>query len=759
MARLTTRGFIELDQIPQRALLAAELGGRPRPPPLPAYPGQDIATATAQLDHDARFDAAPGMLPAVRLVCYTVPDAWLLIGDGLDGVVITRDGLVVRRPAMFSDIVNRAEGRLAIDLPEAGHLDDAFVGFDTSWRNYYHWTCFALAKSGLAAALLPRHPIVLPDMAGRDGAYRPANWRHTLALHGLAERSRTLGPGAWRVGALHFLWTEREPPTDILYATAIRAHFDRVARAIPSRPLPRRILIARRGAGARITPDDAELLRRTAEAAGFTTYHFEDIDAETQLALARQATHIIGAHGAGLANLMYAQPGTRVLEINQRLDHAAMLRPWFYQLAALRGQPYMFLDASIGDLTAARLSEAIGRLDDAPSTAGRGFAGPAFPDAIKDLRATAAAANDVVFFRRSRERRAPPAAPAFTFGPFRAETAARYYGETWCAETGLYVAAEMDVFDICLLARGNTVFRCPELHLNDALIHTLLRSHAANPTRLREQAGTCVLLLGPGHRIWGHWLVDFLPKLALLHDCGYDLDRLTYLLPDDAPAFGVGLLDLLGIKPDRLLRYDPTSERVRAEQLLIPTMLRSNSRTTRLFARAVRTLRARILARDPPPPDAPPTPSRVFISRARSGRQGRTLRNRARIEAIAADAGFAIVHPEQLPLIDQVRLFAGARQIMGEYGSALHGTIFSPAGTVVAALRGTGSPIAGFLQSAIGHSLHQPTGYVFGHTADDRLESFSVDEADLRRCLDLAFNTLDTVVDDTTADIMAPQPA
>jgi capsular polysaccharide biosynthesis protein len=373
------------------------------------------------------------------------------------------------------------------------------------------------------------------------------------------------------------------------------------------------------------------------------------------------------------------------------------------------------------------------------------------PDAIEDLSAAAAQADDVVFFRRSPEGRNPPAAPDFAFGPFPAETAARYYGETWCAETGLYVAAGIDVLGVCLPARGSTVFRCPELHLHDELIHMLLRSQAGNATRLRAQAGTCVLLLGPGHRIWGHWLVDFLPKLALLHDCGYDLDRLTYLLPDDAPAFGVGLLNLIGIKPDRLLRYDPATECVRAEQLLIPTMLRSNSRTTRLFAPAVRTLRARILARHPAPLDALPTPSRVFISRARSGRQARTLRNRARVEAIAAEAGFTIVHPEHLPLIDQVRLFAGASHIMGEYGSALHGTIFSPPGTVVAALRGTGSPIAGFLQSSIGRALRQPTGYVFGPTENDRLESFTVDEADLRRCLDFAF--------DTNADIMAPQPA
>jgi capsular polysaccharide biosynthesis protein len=376
------------------------------------------------------------------------------------------------------------------------------------------------------------------------------------------------------------------------------------------------------------------------------------------------------------------------------------------------------------------------------------------PDAILDLRATADRAEDIVFFRRSPERRYAPAPPAFVFGPYPPETAARYRNEVWVAETGLYIAAGLDVAGLCLPARGNTIFRCPELHLTDDVVRALLGAYANEnrAARVRVQSGRCVLLVGPGHRIWGHWLVDFLPKLALLLECGYDLEQLTYLLPSDAPAFGAALLDLVGIPHDRILRYDPISERVRPDELLIPTMLRSNARTSPLFARAVRTLAARITARHAMSTAADsPCPTRVFLSRARSGREARALRNRARIEAMAAEAGFAIVHPEHMPLIDQVRLFAGASHIMGEYGSALHGTIFSPAGTVVAALRGTGSPIAGFLQSSIGRALRQPTGYVFGPTENDRLESFTVDEADLRRCLDFAF--------DTNADIMAPQPA
>jgi capsular polysaccharide biosynthesis protein len=370
------------------------------------------------------------------------------------------------------------------------------------------------------------------------------------------------------------------------------------------------------------------------------------------------------------------------------------------------------------------------------------------PDGVDDLRAAAAAGGpDLAYFPRSPARRSLPAPPRFTFGPFPAATAARYYAETWEWETGLYVGRGLEVVGPYLPARRGTLLACPELYLHRDSLAAMLRAPGPSPG-LREVAGACVLLAGPGHRIWGHWLVDFLPRLAVLREAGYDLDRLTYLLPDDTPAWADAWLALFGIPAGRILRHAAWGERIRPERLLIPTTLRTNSRTTPAFAPAVRTLRALLAARhnlSPPPGGTPP---RIFVSRALSGREGRSLRNRARIEALAAEAGFAIVHPEHMPLLDQVRLFAHARQVIGEYGSALHATLFGGPGVVVAALRGDGSPVAGFLQSAIGHALRQPTGYVFGSTVDDTLESFAVEEADLRHCLTLAFG-----------DTMALQPA
>jgi capsular polysaccharide biosynthesis protein len=90
-----------------------------------------------------------------------------------------------------------------------------------------------------------------------------------------------------------------------------------------------------------------------------------------------------------------------------------------------------------------------------------------------------------------------------------------------------------------------------------------------------------------GYQIYGHWRADFLPKLFVLHRAGHEPDELRFLVPDDTPRFGIDLLDLLGITPQQCILYKE-EEVIRADRLLIPTMVRTNSRTSPLFGAATR---------------------------------------------------------------------------------------------------------------------------------------------------------------------------
>jgi hypothetical protein len=335
-----------------------------------------------------------------------------------------------------------------------------------------------------------------------------------------------------------------------------------------------------------------------------------------------------------------------------------------------------------------------------------------------------------------------PLPPRFTFGDSPNDLMARYFSESYCGQVGVYCLTNINFFGQALLFRDNVVFQCHEIQLHHGNLPLYINEYraAAGQIRIRPESGKCVLLLGRGYQTYGHWLVDYLPKLFTLQMAGFDLANLKYLIPADTPKFGFDLLDLFGITEENRVIYDSRVEVVRPQQLVIPTMLRTNSRTSRLFGQATKFMASQIWARHPRPAVRGDM-TRVFISRARANKPFRQLINRDRIEQIAAEAGFSIVHPEQLPLLEQFAIFDNASHIMGEYGSALHGSIFSRAGTMLCALRGSGSPIAGFLQSAIGDALHQPTGYVIGETvAGDRMETFNISEDALQTCLRQVFS-------------------
>jgi capsular polysaccharide biosynthesis protein len=68
--------------------------------------------------------------------------------------------------------------------------------------------------------------------------------------------------------------------------------------------------------------------------------------------------------------------------------------------------------------------------------------------------------------------------------------------------------------------------------------------------------------------------------------------------------------------------------------------------------------------------------SRIYISRRFATK--RRMRNEEAIEALFAKHRFKIVHPEQLSVPEQIRLFAGAEWVAGSVGSGLYGSMFSP---------------------------------------------------------------------------------
>ncbi|MFM7395226.1 MAG: glycosyltransferase family 61 protein [Cyanobium sp.] len=101
--------------------------------------------------------------------------------------------------------------------------------------------------------------------------------------------------------------------------------------------LPRRVFVSSRGATSRRIANESEISSHL-EGCGFSTIQLEKLSLPEQIRLFRNATHVIGVHGAGFTNLMHAS-NCSVLEL---FASAHGIRPDYFQIASIQKLSYHF---------------------------------------------------------------------------------------------------------------------------------------------------------------------------------------------------------------------------------------------------------------------------------------------------------------------------------------------------------------------------------------------------------------------------------
>ncbi|MFM7634141.1 MAG: glycosyltransferase family 61 protein [Cyanobacteriota bacterium] len=99
---------------------------------------------------------------------------------------------------------------------------------------------------------------------------------------------------------------------------------------------PRRLYLSRRGVPNRQVTNEEEVMA-VLSPHGFVAVQTETLTLSEQIALFRDATHIVAPHGASLTNLLHARQGS-LLELFQ--EHHGV-RPEFFQLAMINGLDYL----------------------------------------------------------------------------------------------------------------------------------------------------------------------------------------------------------------------------------------------------------------------------------------------------------------------------------------------------------------------------------------------------------------------------------
>lgn len=255
------------------------------------------------------------------------------------------------------------------------------------------------------------------------------------------------------------------------------------------------------------------------------------------------------------------------------------------------------------------------------------------------------AVGGITFHRVAAPSARLPPAPRFLLGSIPHQNLTNFYSLRAIGSVGVFAASGLCLSGEYILTRDNFYYRCPELNIYVPHIMQALARRVEGPLNCKKLPGQYAMITGPGHRIYGHWLVEHLPKLVLLSKAGFAVSELKFLIPESVPSFAVSWLELLGIRSEQLVRYDPNHDVIQADELLMPTIMHNGNRISDTFSDVVTFFRQQLGIW---PADQAGTrfPDRIFISRARTS-QTRALLNWDRIEAIAQRAGFTLVYPNR----------------------------------------------------------------------------------------------------------------
>lgn len=284
----------------------------------------------------------------------------------------------------------------------------------------------------------------------------------------------------------------------------------------------------------------------------------------------------------------------------------------------------------------------------------------------------------------------PEAGTAPPLRIYRFNTPVRIFGKGLFVQDGAVL--RLPEFEFCELGRFDYPAHEILMQVRDG------RAAARMPSRTHVIDGPCVYLAQCGETIWGHWLVDLMPRLTLIRGLPATL---PIVIDADAPPFAAELLAAAGIARSRIVRHDKFRYTLRARDVYVPSFLRYGDAMSSCANAAW----------GPAGPGDPGRRRKLHLSRA-GFPPGSTLTNHLEVETRMRQRGFDVIHPETLGLREKIAVFGQARQIVGEFGSGMHNSVFAPAGTRVCVLQSTSS--TSYLQLGLGAIRDQPTSIAFG---------------------------------------------
>jgi glycosyltransferase involved in cell wall biosynthesis len=213
-------------------------------------------------------------------------------------------------------------------LSTAPYYDQSYLIFyNGNLHNYYHW----LVEGLLGLDILSRSlgpdsnvQILLPKSMDIQAKF---DHRGTLPAAGFSGHE-VVEVGANLIRVREAIWVEHDL-VEHMPAPYLKDFQKRVAALYAGlrSPRNRRLLVARNGSTRKI--QNIEQLQAFLSRYGFETVYLEGMSVVDQILLFQSAEFVISPHGAGLANLLFCEPGTKVIELMPRVE----VRPFFWMIS------------------------------------------------------------------------------------------------------------------------------------------------------------------------------------------------------------------------------------------------------------------------------------------------------------------------------------------------------------------------------------------------------------------------------------------
>lgn len=221
---------------------------------------------------------------------------------------------------------------------------------------------------------------------------------------------------------------------------------------------------------------------------------------------------------------------------------------------------------------------------------------------------------------------------------------------------------------------------------NDRLIKELLWRWSflrSNPLDLHSLPkceyvdGKVAVIAQEGHSNYYHWMVEVLPRLAMLEERNVSYDRLY--VSTHSP-FMRQTLSLFGVNPEKIVEAQPNTY-IEAQELIVPSAPSLSCYTPKWI---VEYLRDKLIPQAEQNFSKQIFSKKVFVSRKKASY--RRILNEDEVFSMLEPLGFVRYNLEDLTILEQVHLFHHAEMVIAPHGAGLVNLVFAQPKAVIVEL-------------------------------------------------------------------------